>query len=101
MAFKCCCCWNKKIGQSVNPTNNNCNGANVAKEGYGKGEEKNGKLGFMNAIKSKVHYVVPLIYFVMVALTIIDITDLNNPFTGLIKLNFHHFKITYEYIKNN
>ena len=80
---------------------NNCIGANVTKEGYGKREEKNGKLAFTNAIKSKVHYVVPLIYFVMVALTIIDITDLNNPFTGLIKPNYHHLKITYEYIKNN
>jgi len=58
-------------------------------------------VGFMNAIKSKVHYVVPLIYFVMVALTMMVITDLNNPFTGLIKPNFHHLKITYEYIKNN
>ena len=58
-------------------------------------------VGFMNAIKSKVHYVVPLIYFVMVALTIMVITDLNNPLTGLIKPNFHHLKITFEYIKNN
>ena len=80
---------------------NNCIGANVTKEGYSKMEEKNGKLGFTNAIKSKVHYVVLLIYFVIVALTIMVITDLNNPFTGLIKLNFHHLKITYEYIKNN
>ena len=80
---------------------NNCIGANVTKEGYGKMEEKNGKLGFMNAIKSKFHYVVPLIYFVMVALTMMVITDLNNPFTGLIKLNFHHLKITYEHIKIN
>ena len=54
---------------------NNCIGANVTKEGYSKMEEKNGKLGFTNAIKSKVHYVVPLIYFVMVALTMMVVTD--------------------------
>ena len=58
-------------------------------------------VGFMNAIKSKIHYVVPLIYFVMVALTMMVITDLNNPFTGFIKPNYHHLKMTYEYIKNN
>ena len=80
---------------------NNCIGANVTKEGYSKMEEKNGKLGFTNAIKSKVHYVVPLIYFVMAALTMMVVTDLNDLFTGLIKPNYHHLKITYEYIKNN
>ena len=58
-------------------------------------------VGFMNAIKPKIHYVVPLIYFVMVALTMMVITDLNNPFSGLIKPNYHHLKMTYEYIKNN
>ena len=58
-------------------------------------------VGFMNAIKSKIHYVVPIIYFVIVALTMMVITDLNNPFSGLIKPNYHHLKMTYEYIKNN
>ena len=58
-------------------------------------------VGFMNAIKSKIHYIVPLIYFFMIALTMMVITDLNNPFTGSIKPNYHHLKMTYEYIKNN
>ena len=58
-------------------------------------------VGFMNAVKYKIHYIVPLIYFLMVALTMMVITDLNNPFTGLIKPNYHHLKMTYEYIKNN
>ena len=58
-------------------------------------------VGFMNAIKTKIHYIVPLIYFVMVALTMMVITDLNNPFTGSIKPNYHHLKMTYEYIKNS
>ena len=58
-------------------------------------------VGFMNAVKTKIHYIVPLIYFVMVALTMMVITDLNNPFTGSIKPNYHHLKMTYEYIKNN
>ena len=38
-------------------------------------------VGFMNAIKSKIHYGVPIIYFVMVALSMMVITDLNNPFS--------------------
>lgn len=58
-------------------------------------------VGFMNGIKSKIHYLVPLIYFVMITLTMMVITDLNNPLGGLIKPNYHHLKITYEYIKNN
>lgn len=58
-------------------------------------------VGFMNAIKSNIHYLVPLIYFVMITLTMMVITDLNNPFKGIIKPNYHHLKVTYEYIKNN
>ena len=58
-------------------------------------------VGFMNAIKSEIHYLVPLIYFVMITLTMMVITDLNNPFTGSIKPTYHHLKVTYEYIKNN
>lgn len=58
-------------------------------------------VGFMNAVKYKTHYLVPLIYFVMVALTMMVITDLNNPFSGFIKPNYHQLKMTYEYIKNS
>jgi len=54
----------------------------------------------MNAIKSKIYYVVPLIYFVIVALTMMVITDLNNPFSGFIKPNYHNLKMTYKHIKN-
>lgn len=58
-------------------------------------------IGFMNGIKSKIHYIVPVIYFVMIALTMMVIIDLNNPKIGLIKPSYHHLKMTYEYIKNN
>ena len=50
-------------------------------------------VGFMNAIKSNIHYLIPIIYFVMISLTMIVINDLNNPFSGFIKPNYHHLQI--------
>ena len=50
-------------------------------------------VGFMNAIKSNIHYLIPIIYFVMISLIMIVITDLNNPFSGFIKPNYHHLRI--------
>ena len=50
-------------------------------------------VGFMNAIKSNIHYLVPIIYFVMILLIMMVITDLNNPFSGFIKPNYHHLQI--------
>ena len=56
-------------------------------------------VGFMNAIKSNIHYLIPIIYFVMISLIMIVITDLNNPFSGFIKPNYHHLQIIREFIK--
>ena len=58
-------------------------------------------IGFMNGMKLNVHYLVPIIYFVMITLTMAVINDLNNPRIGLIKPSYHHLKMTYENIKNN
>lgn len=58
-------------------------------------------VGFMNGMKPKIHFLVPFIYFVMITLTMMVISDLNNPKLGLIKPSYHHLQITYEYIKND
>ena len=58
-------------------------------------------VGFVNGIKFKIHYLVPIIYFVMITLTMAVISDLNNPRIGLIKPSYYHLKVTYENIKNN
>ena len=50
-------------------------------------------VGFMNGIKSNIHYLIPIIYLVMISLIMIVITDLNNPFSGFIKPNYHHLQI--------
>lgn len=58
-------------------------------------------VGFMNAIKLKIHYLLPTIYFVMITLTMAVISDLNNPRLGFIKPSYHHLGLIYENIKNN
>lgn len=58
-------------------------------------------VGFMNGIKSKIHFLVPFIYFVLIALTMMVISDLNNPRLGLIKPSYHHLQITYDYISED
>lgn len=47
-------------------------------------------VGFMNGMKLMIHYLVPIIYFVMITLTMAVISDLNNPRLGLIKPSYHH-----------
>lgn len=58
-------------------------------------------VGFMNGIKTKIHFLIPVIYFVMITLTMAVISDLNNPRLGLIKPSYHHLQIAYEYIKSS
>ncbi|WP_157557919.1 hypothetical protein [Niabella aurantiaca] len=58
-------------------------------------------VGFMNGVREKVHYMVPLIYFITVSLTMLVISDLNNPRLGLIKPSYYHLQLTLEYIRNN
>ncbi|SDE30970.1 bestrophin-like domain [Niabella drilacis] len=58
-------------------------------------------VGFMNGVREKIHYMVPVIYFVTVSLTMLVISDLNNPRLGLIKPSYYHLQLTLEYIRNN
>lgn len=58
-------------------------------------------VGFMNGIKPKIHFLVPFIYFVLIAITMAVISDLNNPRLGLIKPSYHHLQKTFEYINND
>lgn len=58
-------------------------------------------VGFMNGVKEKIHYMVPLIYFITVSLTMLVISDLNNPRLGLIKPSYYHLQLTLEYIRNH
>ena len=45
-------------------------------------------IGFMNAIKSKVHYLVPAIYVILICLMMQTIRDLDNPYKGIILNNY-------------
>lgn len=56
-------------------------------------------VGFMNGIKSRVHFLVPVIYFVTISLTMLVISDLNNPRIGLIRPGYHHIQAAYDFIK--
>ncbi|WP_114789947.1 hypothetical protein U0035_11520 [Niabella yanshanensis] len=56
-------------------------------------------VGFMNGIKSRVHFLVPIIYFVTISLTMLVISDLNNPRIGLIRPGYHHLQAAYDFIK--
>lgn len=56
-------------------------------------------VGFMNGIKNRIHLLVPLIYFVTISLTMLVISDLNNPRMGLIKPGYHHLQAAYDFIK--
>ncbi|MCD2424238.1 hypothetical protein LQ567_15770 [Niabella pedocola] len=58
-------------------------------------------VGFMNGVKERVHYMVPLIYFVTVSLTMLVISDLNNPRLGLIRPSYYHLQLTLQYVQNN
>lgn len=58
-------------------------------------------VGFMNGMKLNIHYLVPIIYFVMITLTMAVINDLDNPRLGSIKPSYNHLKVTYENIKSN
>ncbi|MCH5715588.1 hypothetical protein [Niabella hibiscisoli] len=56
-------------------------------------------VGFMNGIKSRVHFLVPVIYFVTISFTMLVISDLNNPRLGLIRPGYHHIQAAYDFIK--
>jgi hypothetical protein len=49
-------------------------------------------VGFMNGFYTPRHYLVPLIFVILVLLSIQAIFDLNNPTSGSIKVNYEDFK---------
>lgn len=53
-------------------------------------------IGFMNAIKSRVHYLVPAIYVVLICLMMQTIRDLDNPYKGVILNNYSDIEDVYK-----
>lgn len=49
-------------------------------------------VGFMNGFYEKKHYLVPLIYIILVALTVQAIRDMDNPYHGSIKPSYQNIK---------
>ncbi len=58
-------------------------------------------VGFMNGINEVVHYLLPVIYFILVAMIMIAIRDLNNPFSGFIRPSVKNMVLLNEYIKSH
>jgi ABC-type dipeptide/oligopeptide/nickel transport system permease subunit len=58
-------------------------------------------IGFMNGFYQQRHYLVPIIFIVMVTLCVQAIRDLDNPYSGNIKLDFSDFKYQEEVLKNS
>ena len=58
-------------------------------------------IGFMNGINEDVHYLLPVIYLILVAMIMIAIRDLNNPFSGFIRPSFKNLEILNDYIKTH
>ena len=48
-------------------------------------------IGFLNSFNSKTHFLVPVIFVVIVSLSIQSIRDLDNPYQGSIEPNFKDF----------
>lgn len=53
-------------------------------------------IGFMNAIKSRVHYLVPAIYVILICLMMQTIRDLDNPYKGVILNNYSDIEDVYK-----
>jgi hypothetical protein len=49
-------------------------------------------IGFLNSFNNKTHYLVPIIFIVIVSLCIQGIRDLDNPYIGTIQPSFSDFK---------
>lgn len=49
-------------------------------------------VGFMNGFHEKRHYLVPIIYVVIVSLMVQSIRDLDNPYAGTIRPNYDNLK---------
>lgn len=57
-------------------------------------------IGFMNGFYEKKHYLVPLIYIILVALTVQAIRDMDNPYHGSIKPSYQNIKNIKSMIEN-
>ena len=58
-------------------------------------------IGFMNGINEDVHYLLPVVYLILVAMIMIVIRDLNNPFSGFIRPSFKNMLILNDYIRSH
>lgn len=58
-------------------------------------------IGFMNGFHESRHYLVPLIYIVIVSLTVQGIRDLDNPFTGTIRPSYKNLVNILEMVQSN
>ena len=55
-------------------------------------------VGFMNGLKKYHHYLVPIIFFVLVSLTIQAIRDLDNPYSGSVRPEYENIANLKDYI---
>ena len=57
-------------------------------------------VGFMSGVKKNIHYLVAVIYVVIISMVMMVIRDLNDPFRGLIQPDYLDLRHNYEIIKN-
>ncbi len=55
-------------------------------------------VGFMNGLKENRHYLVPIIFFVLVGLSVQAIRDLNNPYGGLVRPDYQNIREIQNYL---
>ncbi len=57
-------------------------------------------VGFMSGVKNNIHFLVAIIYVVIISMVMMVIRDMNDPFRGFIQPNYLDLKHNYEIIKN-
>ena len=55
-------------------------------------------VGFMGGVKNNIHYLVAIIYIVIISMVMMVIRDLNDPYRGLIKPDYMNLKRNYKII---
>ncbi len=58
-------------------------------------------IGFMNGFYAKRHYLVPILYIILVALSVQTIRDLDNPAKGNIKPDYNNFDQQKQFLQNS
>ena len=58
-------------------------------------------VGFMNGFEDKKHYLVPLIYIVIVSFTMQSIRDLDDPLKGTIRPSVSNLEALYNNLKKS